>query len=85
MQASTNQLSLARELGLTADTTTLVESLVADIEQALGEQRLRELCRWFVMSAYRYQQRGQWAGLDESGLDREQQYQLADAYLASRD
>ncbi len=85
MHPTSNQLSLASELDIELKSDAEVSELVIRIEQALGEKLLPELCRWFIVSAYRYRQRENWTHPDESDLDKELQYSLARAFLETRD
>ena len=83
--APPGQQQFAQQLGIDLSAITETADLVKDIEQRLGKNKDRELARWFMLSAWRFQQRGTWQEAEQSGLSPEQQYHLADELLNDKE
>ena len=82
LDMSASQRQLATELGIQDAQELSPSGLIAAIEQHLGDQAALECARWFLMSLLRHELNLHWDAPDQSGLTREQQYDLAKSCLA---
>jgi len=80
---SDHQIAFADSLGVDWESATDVRDTVLRIEQNLGQQSLREMARWFLLSVLQHLQNTDWGDISGSGLEEELQYELADHFLAS--
>lgn len=77
-----NQVSLARELGVVVEENASTDFVVARIDEVLAEKSIEEQTRWFVLSVLRHLALGQWSEPGASNLELLAQYSLARECLA---
>ncbi len=80
-----NQLQFAESLNVDVNSADSLESVIQQIERALGQRNIRELTRWFLMSVYRHSLRAKWNDLADSGISESTQTELVDELVASDD
>lgn len=80
-----NQLQFAESLNVDVKSADSLESIVQQIERALGQRNIRELTRWFLISVYRHLLRAKWDDLADCGIDEATQAELVDELVASDD
>ena len=83
LDLTSNQIQFAESMGVDVGSAESVESVMQQIERALGQQNIRELTRWFLMSVYRHGMKAKWNELADSGLSETAQQELVDQLVAS--
>lgn len=78
---SAHQIAFASSLGLQCEEGDSVGETVLRIEQSLGQQSMREMARWFLLSVLQHLQNTEWEEVEESGISVEDQYSLAEAFI----
>lgn len=80
---SEHQIAFANSLGVDWESAASVRDAVLQIEQNLGQKSLREMARWFLLSVLQHLHNADWGDIDNSGLENELHYELADHFLSS--
>ncbi|MCG8414802.1 MAG: hypothetical protein MI746_11345 [Pseudomonadales bacterium] len=78
---SAHQIAFASSLGLQCEANDSVGDTVLRIEQSLGQQSMREIARWFLLSVLQHLQNTEWTEVEESGLSIDDQYALAESFI----
>ncbi len=78
---SAHQIAFASSLGLQCESNDSVGGTVLKIEQRLGQQSMREIARWFLLSVLQHLHNTEWSEVEESGLSVDDQYALAEAFI----
>lgn len=82
---TSDQIAVARHLGLEEVSAQTTTELISQIETKLGQDTMLEQARWFLMSVLRHANKAKWQELAESGVSEEDQYKLAEQYIGADD